>query len=61
MRSSRETEIADHYPIHTVCAWQGNTPRIALRHYLQVKPDDFRRAADDTVKSGAETRTSRAK
>jgi hypothetical protein len=46
MRSSRETELAREFPIHVVTAWLGNTPRIALKHYLQVTDADFERAAD---------------
>jgi len=45
LRSSRETELAKDYPIQVVTAWLGNTPRIALKHYLQVTDDDFSRAA----------------
>ena len=45
MRASRETELAKDYPIHVVTAWLGNTPRIAMKHYLQVTDDDFERAA----------------
>ena len=40
------------YPIHDVCAWIGNTERIAAKHYLQVTEDYFTRAA---AKSGAES------
>jgi hypothetical protein len=36
MRASRETELAKEYPIHVVTSWLGNTPRIALKHYLLV-------------------------
>jgi integrase len=50
LRSSRETELAAEYPLHIVCAWIGNTERIAQKHYLQVTDADFERAA----KSGAE-------
>lgn len=41
MRASRETELAKEYPIHVVTAWLGNTPRIALKHSLQVTGADF--------------------
>jgi len=36
LRASRETELAAAYPIHFVCAWIGNTERIAAKHYLPV-------------------------
>lgn len=45
LRSSRETELAQDYPIYVVTAWLGNTPTIALRHYLLTTDDDFERAA----------------
>lgn len=55
MRASRETELAKQYPIHVVTAWLGNTPRIALKHYLQVTDSDFERAAETSYKGGAES------
>ncbi len=30
LRSSRETELAREYPLQTVTAWLGNTPKVAL-------------------------------
>ena len=44
MRSSRETELAQQFPLHVVTAWIGNSTLIAARHYLQVTDDDFRSA-----------------
>ena len=52
MRASRETELAKEYPIHVVTSWLGNTPRIALKHYLQVTDADYQRAAKETVAGG---------
>ena len=35
MRSTRETELVQEgRPVHVVCAWLGNTPKVALKHYL---------------------------
>ena len=45
-----ETELAAVYPMHVVCAWIGNTERIAAKHYLQVTEAYFAEAAG---KSGA--------
>ena len=53
MRASRETELAKEYPIHVVTSWLGNTPRIALKHYLQVTDADFEQASQSGVESGA--------
>ena len=44
LRSSRETELAQEFPIHVVTAWLGNTPTVALRHYLLTTDSDFDRA-----------------
>ncbi len=54
MRASRETELAKAYPIHVVTAWLGNTPKIALRHYLMVTNDDFEKATECGAESGAQ-------
>ena len=43
--STRETELSADYPIHVVCAWIGNSPRVAQAHDLQVTEADFERAA----------------
>ena len=48
LRSSRETELARRFPLHVVTRWLGNTPRIAMKHYLQVTEDDFARAVGKT-------------
>lgn len=61
LRSSRETELAAEHPIHVVTAWLGNTPRIALKHYLQVTDGDFARAARDIPVTGEATPKSAAK
>ena len=53
MRASRETELAKTYPIHVFTSWLGNTPRIAMKHYLQVTDDDFERASQSGAESGA--------
>jgi len=47
LRSSRETELAERFPIHVVCKWIGNTASIAARHYLQLTDEHFDRAVRD--------------
>lgn len=49
LRATRETELAEVYPVHVVCAWIGNTERIAQKHYLQVTEDHFTLAADPNI------------
>lgn len=44
MRSSRETELTERFPVHVVTAWLGNTPEIARKHYLQVTDQHFQQA-----------------
>jgi len=46
LRSSRETELMAIYPAHVVCAWLGNTPKVAMKHYLQVTDEDYRKASE---------------
>jgi len=50
LRPSRETDLMQHHPIHVVTAWIGNTPKIAMGHYLQTLPADHEKA----VRGGAE-------
>ncbi len=47
LRATRETELAEKFPIHVVCAWIGNTPKVAKDSYLQVTDDHFRQAAQN--------------
>ena len=44
MRASRQTELQREFPLHVVCSWLGNSPRIAQQSYLLVTEDDFVRA-----------------
>lgn len=48
LRSTRETELAEDHPMHVVCAWLGNSRRVAQDHYLQVTDEHFRRAANES-------------
>ena len=51
LRSTRETELVERFPLHVVTAWLGNTPSVAQKHYLQVTDEHFARA---TKKEGPE-------
>jgi hypothetical protein len=44
-RASRQTELQRELPLHMVCSWLGNSPRIAQQSCLLVTEDDFARAA----------------
>lgn len=55
LRSTRETELVERFPIHVVCAWIGNSQVVAQKHYLQVTDDHFSRALQNPVQQNAET------
>ena len=44
LRSSRETELVERFPIQVVTAWLGNTTAVAMKHYLQVTDTHRQRA-----------------
>jgi len=46
LRSTRETELAERWPEHVVCAWIGNSKAVAREHYLQVTEEHFEQAAE---------------
>ncbi len=46
LRSTRQTELAERWPEHVVCAWLGNSRLVAREHYLQVTEEHFRQAAE---------------
>ena len=57
LRASRETELCQKHPLHVVAAWIGNTPTVAIGHYLQVIDSDWERAASTTTKSDTKNDT----
>ncbi len=48
LRSSRETELVEKFPVHVVVAWLGNTPSVAQKHYLQTHEEHFKRAVENS-------------
>lgn len=52
LRSTRQTELAEKYPIHVVCAWLGNSRAVAQEHYLQVTDAHFTEAIREPSKPG---------
>ena len=46
LRASRETELVEEFPINVVCAWIGNSPRVAERQYLQLTEEHYRKAVE---------------
>lgn len=51
MRATRQTELAESYPMHVVTAWIGNSAAVAAERYLQVTDEHFSVAsfADDAA------------
>ena len=41
LRSSCETEWCEQYPIASVTRWLGNSPTVALKHYIQARDVHF--------------------
>ena len=50
LRATRETELAAVLPLHVVTAWCGNTPKVALGHYLMTTDDHFEQASSLDVR-----------
>ena len=46
LRSTRETELAERFPMHVVCEWIGNSQPVAAKHYLQVTEAHVREAQE---------------
>jgi integrase len=54
LRATRETELAERFPLRVVTDWLGNTPNVAHDHYLSTTEEHFRRAvAEGGAQSGA--------
>ena len=49
LRSTRETELAETYPVHVACAWIGNSHPVAAKHYLQVTDEHFEQAGNAAI------------
>ena len=52
LRSSRETELLESFPVHVVAMWMGHDAKVSLKHYAQTTQDHFDRATGG-AKSGA--------
>lgn len=55
LRSSRQTELVETFPIQTVCAWIGNSPEVARKHYLKVLPEHFEQARAEAAHQAAQS------
>ena len=60
LRASRETELVEAYPVQVVTSWLGNTPDVAMKHYLMTTDKHFERAiAGDATEEHAPTEAER--
>jgi integrase len=60
LRATRETELAAVLPLHVVTAWCGNTPKVALSHYLMTTSDHHEQASSlDVVVKQADEKAAR--
>jgi len=57
LRSTRETELLDSFPISAVCKWIGNSEAVARKHYLQTTEEHFAKAVGGGAESAALTAT----
>jgi hypothetical protein len=48
-------ELEETFPSHVVCAWLGNSEKVARAHYLRVTDEHF----DQAIKAGRIQRTNR--
>jgi len=55
LRSSLQTELEQRFPTYVVCAWLGNTPTIAHKHYLTVTDNHFETALQAGDSRGMQT------
>jgi len=49
LRSTREAELSETFPLHVVCAWIGNSQPVAAKHYLQTTEEHFPKAVQNPV------------
>jgi len=55
-KHAKQTCPVHAYPIHVVSEWIGNTPEVAMDHYLQVVDADFKTAARSAAQNPAHSR-----
>jgi integrase len=55
LRASCESDLAQSFPLAIVTKWLGNTPSVALRHYVDPTEAAFEQAKEWTPKRGAKS------
>ena len=51
LRASRETELVEQFPVQVVTDWLGNSPNVAMRHYLMTTEEHFAAAVKGEPKA----------
>ena len=41
LRASRQTDLMDQYGLGKACAWIGNSPAVAMKHYALLRKLDY--------------------
>ncbi len=59
LRATRETELAESYPVQVVTSWLGNTPNIAMKHYPMTTDEHFARAVGSVESDNEASQESR--
>lgn len=54
LRASCETELVEQFPVQAVTGWLGNTPSVAMRHYLMTTEEHFAAAVKGPTKATEE-------
>jgi hypothetical protein len=49
LRATRQPELEESFSSHVVCAWIGNSEKVARKHYLQVTVGQFAKAVHNPV------------
>ncbi len=60
LRASCESDLAQSFPLAVVTKWLGNTPSVALKHYIDPTDTAYDQAAGWTPARGAESGAPRA-
>jgi hypothetical protein len=53
MRATRQTELQESFPSHVVCAWIGNSEKVARKHDPQVTEGHVAKAVQNPVHPAA--------
>jgi integrase len=55
LRATRQTELAESFPMHVVCEWIGNSQAVAQEHYLRVTEEHFAKASGGALQKALQS------